>query len=189
MGIDLVLLLVVFLASRSSKSHLESEFRAELRRASLPIAIGHQVRIDEQAIASLPEPVKRYLRFMGVVGRPRDWSMRARFKARFRRASGAWLDCETLQYDSRLKLSRIFYMQLALKNVLPVTVRDTYLAGRGRMRAKVFDLFKMVDGKGLELDLGELVTYLNDAILMAPSLLLDRKPLGKKSTPNASTSP
>lgn len=171
-AIDLVLLLLVFLASRSSSSHLESAFRSELRHAALSIEVGHQTPIDEQAIANLPEPVRRYLRFMGVVGRPRDWSMRARFKARFRLAPGAWVACEALQYDSRLELSRIFYMQLALKNVLPVTVRDTYLAGHGRMRAKAFDLVKVVDGQGPELDVGELVTYLNDAILMVPSLLL-----------------
>jgi hypothetical protein len=171
-GIDLVLLLVVFLVSRSSASHLESAFRDELQQAALPIEIGHQAPIDEQTIANLPEPVRRYLRFMGVIGRPRDWSMRARFKARFRIAPGAWVACEALQYGSRLKLSRIFYMQLALKSVLPVTVRDTYLAGHGRMRATAFDLVKVVDAEGPELDVGELVTYLNDAILMAPSLLL-----------------
>jgi hypothetical protein len=168
----LALLLVLFLVSRGSASHLEGAFRRELQQASLPIGIGQQAIVDELAIARLPEPVKRYLRFMGVLGRPRDWSMRARFKARFRRAPGEWVACEALQYDSRLKLSRVFYMQLALKHVLPVTVRDTYLAGHGRMRAKAFDLFEVVDGQGPELDVGELVTYLNDAILMAPSLLL-----------------
>jgi len=170
--LDLGLLLVLFLASRSNSSHLERAFRGGLQQASLPIEIGHSANIDESAISSLPEPVKRYLRFMGVVGRPRDWSIRAQFKARFRLAPGAWVDCEALQYDSRLELARIFYMQLALKNLLPVTVRDTYLAGHGRMRAKVFDLVKVVDGEGHELDVGELVTYLNDAILLAPSLLL-----------------
>ena len=170
--VDIVLAFALLLASRSSVAHLEKAFHAELREASLPTEIGHEAMIDEQAISSLPEPVKRYLRFMGVVGRPRDWSMRAHFKARFRRGPGEWVDCEALQYDSRLKVSRIFYMQLALKNVLPVTVRDTYLAGRGRMRAKAFDLFEVVNGEGPELDVGELVTYLNDAILMAPSLLL-----------------
>jgi hypothetical protein len=53
-----------------------------------------------------------------------------------------------------------------------VTVRDTYLRGRGSMRAKAFDAFNVVEGKGYEIDVGELVTYLNDAILMAPSLLV-----------------
>jgi hypothetical protein len=127
--------------------------------------------VSEQSIAELPELVKRYLRFMGVVGKPRDWSFKAHFRARFRREPGEWLSCEALQYDTRIKLSRLFYMQLSLKGV-PVTVRDTYLGGRGTMRARAFDLFPVVNGEGHEIDVGELVTYLNDAILMAPSLLL-----------------
>ncbi len=170
--LDLAVLLVVLLISRSGPEHLATTFRDELRGAALPAADGRAELVSEESIAKLPEPVKRYLRFMGVVGRARDWSLRAHFKARFRREPGAWLDCEAIQYDTRLKLSRLFYMQLSLKGLLPVTVRDTYLDGRGSMRARAFDLVPVVAGTGHELDVGELVTYLNDAILMAPSLLL-----------------
>lgn len=171
-ALGLVLASGLLLAARSTSRHLQSAFRDELRRASLPSTAAATPLIDEQAISGLPASVQRYLRFMGAVGRPRDWSLRARFKARFRTAPGEWLACEALQYDSRLPLSRVFYMQLALKKLLPVTVRDTYLAGHGRMRAKAFDLFEVAEAHGPELDVGELVTYLNDAIFMAPSLLL-----------------
>ncbi|HVY28922.1 MAG TPA: DUF6544 family protein [Polyangiaceae bacterium] len=170
--LDIVLLVAVLWASRASSEHLWAAFARELRGANLPKAAAAAAVIDERAIASLPEPVQRYLRFMGVLGRPRDWSLRARFVARFRRGSGDWLACEALQYDTRLQLSRVFCMQLALGKVLPVTVRDTYVRGRGTMLAKAFDYFRVVEGTGHELDVGELVTYLNDAILMAPSLLL-----------------
>lgn len=170
--LDVLLLLAVLWASRASSEHLSAAFVRELERAQLPQTAAPEAVVDEASIAALPEPVKRYLRFMGVVGRPRDWSLRARFVARFRRAPGEWLRCEALQYDTRLQLSRVFYMQLALGKVLPVTVRDTYLRGRGTMLAKAFDYFRVVEGTGHELDVGELVTYLNDAILMAPSLLL-----------------
>ena len=44
--------------------------------------------------------------------------------------------------------------------------------GRGRMLIKVFDRFTVGDSTGIEFDVGELVTYLNDAVLMAPSTLL-----------------
>jgi hypothetical protein len=64
-------------------------------------------------------------------------------------------------------------MQLKMKGILPVTVRDEYVRGRGTLEAKAFDWLRVAGGHGYELDLGELVTYLNDAILMAPSLLLD----------------
>jgi hypothetical protein len=170
--IDAALLVALTLHSRGTSAHLSHAFREELRVAALPNEAGSSELIDEAALAHLPEPVRRYLRFMGAVGRPRDWSLRARFVARFRREPGEWLNCEAVQYDTRRPLSRVFYMRLSLGGVLPVTVRDVYLKGHGRMSAKAFDWVSVAEGTGYELDVGELVTYLNDAILMAPSLLL-----------------
>lgn len=40
------------------------------------------------------------------------------------------------------------------------------------MRGKLLGLFTVADGEGPEFDLGELTTYLNDAVLLAPSMLL-----------------
>lgn len=170
--IDLGLLVVLALLSRGTSSHLAHVFERELQSASLPASAEPGDNLDERSLAPLPEPVKDYLRFMGVLGKPRDFSLRASFNARFRLEPGEWLTCEVLQYDTRLKLARIFTMQLSVKGLLPVTARDTYLSGRGRMLVKAFDLIPVVDSSGYEIDVGELVTYLNDAILMAPSLLL-----------------
>jgi len=50
--------------------------------------------------------------------------------------------------------------------------RDTYLKGRGRMLGKLFDTVAVADGEGEPFDIGELTTWLNDAVLMAPSMLL-----------------
>ncbi len=49
--------------------------------------------------------------------------------------------------------------------------RDTYVLGRGRMLIRMANLFGVGDGTGAEFDIGELVTYLNDAVI-APSMLL-----------------
>jgi hypothetical protein len=129
--------------------------------------------VTEQDLAQLPPAAQRYLHFMGVLGRPRDWSFRAGWRGHFRRGPDEeWLPCEAWQYDSAVEVARIFHMRLSLAHVLPTIVRDTYLKGRGRMQAKVWDLFKVVDATGLELDLGEMVTYLNDAVFYAPSMIL-----------------
>jgi hypothetical protein len=170
--IDVVLFVVVLALSRSGSPHLAMAFARGLEHAALPAEPGPPTLVSEAMLEKLPPAVRRYLRFMGVPGKPRDWSLRARFTARFRRDRGPWLRCEALQYDTRLRLSRVFYMQLSLKGLLPVTVRDTYLRGSGTMQARAFDAFTVVKGTGPEIDVGELVTYLNDAILMAPSLLL-----------------
>jgi hypothetical protein len=60
-----------------------------------------------------------------------------------------------------------------LGGVLPMFGSDTYVNGRGRMFGKLLNVLKVVDGSGREFDLGELVTYLNDACLLAPSMLLN----------------
>ncbi|HEY6079277.1 MAG TPA: DUF6544 family protein [Polyangiaceae bacterium] len=170
--IDIALFAVALAVSRSGGPYLATAFSRELQQAALPAQPGAAAAVDEATLEKLPLPVRRYMRFMGVVGKPRDWSVRARFAARFRLDRGSWLKCDALQYDTRLQVSRIFCMQLSLKGLLPVTVRDTYVHGRGTMLAKAFDTFTVAKGTGPEIDVGELVTYLNDAILMAPSLLL-----------------
>jgi hypothetical protein len=83
-----------------------------------------------------------------------------------------WMPVEAVQYDLRQPVSRVFHMKARMARVLPVLVRDTYLDGRGRMLAKLADVVPFVDGTGPELDVGELVTWLNDAVLLAPSMLL-----------------
>jgi hypothetical protein len=154
-------------------SRLRRRFDREVAALDLPRGPSSEALVTEQDLAILPPAARRYLQFMGVVGRPRDWSFRAGWRGRFRRGpSEAWLPCEAWQYDSAVEVARIFHMRITLANVLPTVVRDTYVKGRGRMLAKACDLLKVVDATGLELDLGEMVTYLNDAVLYAPSMIL-----------------
>jgi hypothetical protein len=55
---------------------------------------------------------------------------------------------------------------------IPVYGRDLYVDGEGRLQIRPLELFTVQDSRGPELDKAELVTYLNDAIIMAPSMLL-----------------
>lgn len=155
---------------------LEEKFRREVAAHGLPVAPGvdfDRAPVSDEDLAPLPATAQRYLRFMGVVGRPRDWSFRARFTGRFRRsADDAWMDCEAWQYNTRLAVARLFYMRLTMFGVVPVVGRDTYEDGHGRMQIRPLDLVTVMDGKGEAYDLGELVTYLNDAVTIAPSMLL-----------------
>ncbi|MGE5707984.1 MAG: DUF6544 family protein [Bacteroidota bacterium] len=165
-GLTLALSLITGCAS------FQGRFARETGDLGLPGQPDSSEVVREADIQSLPKPVQRYLRFMGVVGRPRDWSFRWAWSGRFRTAPEAsWTRCEALQYNSRLRVSRIFHMQLPI-NGLPVMVRDTYSDGKARMLGKIFDLVPVVDERGEEVIVGELVTYLNDAIMVAPSMLL-----------------
>lgn len=82
------------------------------------------------------------------------------------------MPCEIWQYNSCSPVARVFHMRARLGYLVPMVARDTYVRGHGRMLGKLLDLITVVDGSGEEFDIGELVTYLNDAVLLAPSMLL-----------------
>ena len=152
---------------------MQRRFFRELAAAGLPPGPGPGEPVTDADLANLPEPARRYLRFMRVVGRPRDWSMRFAFDGLFRPyVDQPWRKCRAWQYNSRLEVARIFHIVIRFGGVMPVLGRDTYLDGKGRMLIKAFDWFTIADGVGDEYDIGELVTYLNDMVLAAPSMLL-----------------
>jgi Family of unknown function (DUF6544) len=156
-----------------SSGRLFKRLGREARAAGLPAGPGDAALVTEADLAGLPSSVQRYLRFMGVAGRPRDWSFRVRFAGRFRMRPGmGWLPAEAWQYNSAITVSRLFVLRVRFAGVLPMTGRDTYVRGHGRMLGKLLGLIPVANGAGKQFDISELTTYLNDAVLLAPGFLL-----------------
>ena len=129
--------------------------------------------VTEQDLAGLPATVQRYLHAVGVVNRPRVWSFQAHITGRFRlKGQGSWMPAEVWQYNSAIEVARIFHMRIDFASVVPMVGQDTYVGGKGVMHGKLLGLVTVAHSKGPETDLSELSTYLNDAVLMAPSMLL-----------------
>ena len=151
-------------------------FLREVACAGLTVGAGPLETVRRSQLVSLPEPAQRYAEYMGVVDRPQDWSFRLGSSGRFRtKPDQPWMKCEAWQYSSRPAVARIFHIRIRFGGLVPVIGRDTYLRGRGRMLVKLLDLFTIEDGMGDEYDTGELVTYLNDAVMIAPSMLFVRE--------------
>ena len=152
---------------------MRRRFQSRVDRLSLPTAPGDTAPVSEEDISTLPSSAQRYLRFMGVVGRPRDWSFRARFVGEFRQRPGQkFMPCEAWQYNTSLVPARVYYMRIDFAGVLPMFGVDVYRAGRGRLLGKLLGLVTVADGSGPKFDLSELTTYVNDAVMFAPSMLL-----------------
>lgn len=129
--------------------------------------------VTEDDLAGLPTPAQHYLHAMGAVNRPHVWSFQAHITGRFRlRGQGSWMPAEAWQYNSAVEVARIFHMRLDYARMVPMIGRDTYIAGKARMHGKLLGLVTVAQARGPETDMSELVTYLNDAVLMAPSMLL-----------------
>ncbi|MFJ6677172.1 DUF6544 family protein [Actinosynnema sp. NPDC091369] len=133
----------------------------------------HADPVTADDLAHLPEPAQRYLRFARVLGRPADVSFHAAAHGFFRlRPDRRWIACTTEQRNDATTLTRDFRMRLKLAHLVPVRAEDVYEHGHGRMHATALGVLPVADGRGREFDLGELVTFLDDAVLLAPSMLL-----------------
>src|SRR5262245_59282000 len=96
--------------------------------------------VTEADVAGLPEDARRYLRFMGAIGRPRDRSFRLMWRGKFRpRLDGPWVPCEAWQHNTSPGIARHFRMRLRMWGLVPVVGRDVYEGGHGRMRIRLFD--------------------------------------------------
>lgn len=159
-------------SSPPGRGGLYRKLLREVAAAGLPSGPRPAPRVSEADLEGLPSAARRYLRFMAVVGHPRHWSFRARIAGRFRLRGRGWMPAESWQYNSAVEMARIYVMRLRLGGVLPMVGVDTYLRGRGRMVGKLLSLIRVAEGEGEEFDVGELVTWLNDAVLLSPSFLL-----------------
>jgi hypothetical protein len=145
--------------------------------AARKIAESPREMVKAAELAALPPTVRRYMHFYGIeAGQPKHASMQLRWTGEFKLGRDKpWMPIEAVQFDTREPVARIFHMRARMKRVIPVLARDTYVEGHGRMCAKIADLLPVVDASGAELDRGELVTWLNDCVLLAPSMLLGVK--------------
>ena len=82
------------------------------------------------------------------------------------------MPAEVWQYNSAVEVARIFHMRIDFAGLVPMVGRDIYLRGKGVMHGKLLGLVTVARAEGWETDLSELATYLNDAVLLAPSMLL-----------------
>lgn len=150
---------------------LSRRLRRELSALELPTGPTAPPVVTEADLEGLPEAARRYMEFMGVLDRPRHWSFRARFEGRFQ-LRGRWMPAVAWQYNTGPEIARVYVMRLRFAGIVPMLGADTYAGGRGEMRGKLLGVIPVAHGEGDEFDQGELVTWLNDAVLLAPSFLL-----------------
>jgi Family of unknown function (DUF6544) len=156
-------------------NHGPQSFRAQFERdISSGLARPSEAAVVTEAdLTSLPEPVRRYLRATGVVGRPRVLNYRVRFQGRIRSGPGSrWMPFEAEQQSFADQPTRLFLMHARMFG-LPVEVFHRRIGGHATMQVKIVGAVPMVDARGEAMDRSEAVTLFNDMCLLAPGTLLD----------------
>jgi hypothetical protein len=130
--------------------------------------------ISETMLDGLPEPVQRYLRYTGVIGKPLVRSVHLSQSGRLLLARRTpWIPLRAEQWYSVRPPGFVWYATLHLGPIPIVRARDMYRTGEGRMLIKTASLVTVADAKGGEIDQGEMVRYLSEMIWFPSAFLED----------------
>ena len=121
--------------------------------------------VNEAMLSHLPEPVQRYMRWTGVIGRPWICTAYVRQEGRFRMAADrGWMsmvaeqvfvtDPPGMEWRARFKM---FGLPL-------FRAKDSYRDGQGHMAGKAAGLFTIFDDRSEKLTLGTQIRYLSEMI-------------------------
>jgi Family of unknown function (DUF6544) len=146
--------------------------RRDVQALHARAAPGRAGVVTEQMLADLPEPVRRYLRYTGVVGKPFPATIRLRQKGRMRPGPGQrWIPLDAEEHYSVQPPGFAWAGTLRVGPLPVARARDMYAEGAGRMLVKVASLWPVVDASGAQMVQGEMTRYLSEMIWFPAAFL------------------
>jgi hypothetical protein len=123
-------------------------------------------------LASLPEPIQRYLRYTGAIGKPKIQNLHAEFVGKMKlKEDGRWMNITAEQYNFYDQPARIFYIKSRLFGI-PFDGLHVYANGAATMKIKFASLIPVANAFGPIMTEGETVTLFNDMCVLAPATLI-----------------
>jgi hypothetical protein len=150
-------------------------FRSEVLKGLHRTAKLEKQILTEDDIKSLPDIVKKYLLYVGAVGKEKVKSLRTVTEIYMElgadRGNAKMTAVEYNFFDDNP--ARLVLMKFTMKG-LPVTGLDSYINGKGRMLMKPLGLLTVVDATGTVMDNSSAaVMLLLNMCIAAPSTLID----------------
>ena len=165
---------VFILAGRSGQ--LYRAYRAEVLNGLKRVSKLEKSLLLAEDIQPLPEPLQKYLRYAGVIGREKVNSFQVVAEGEMKMdPQKGWVKIRSEQHnfvDSQL--SRLFFMQVKIFG-LPVIGLHTYTDDQANMLIRVAGLFTVLDAGGPEMRIGDTTTLFNDMCFFAPAALIDSR--------------
>jgi hypothetical protein len=151
---------------------MKRKYRREVRLQQKNRSAQPTQLILEEDIAHLPEPVQRFMRFTGVIGRARPHIMMVKMRGRIRSSPDSpWMSLRSEQVNWFDQPFRAFFMR-AWRMGIPASGLHLYRDAAASMEIRLAGLLKIVDARGPKMNQSETVTVLNDMLFLAPGALL-----------------
>lgn len=137
------------------------------------------ITYQPEQLKGLPPPVQRYLQKVLPVGMPRAQHILLEQHGIFNtgNVSPQWMPLKATSHIATMPPGMIWEARLSLLPPLNIRVIDHYLHGRGALSGTILGVIPMIDAPpSPELDQGELITWLAEAVWY-PTALLPQKGL------------
>jgi Family of unknown function (DUF6544) len=129
--------------------------------------------LTEEDISQLPDPVKKYIRHTGYIGKKKISSFKAEFEGQIRSSEGSdWMKFRANQYSQVVEPARYFFIRASMKGI-PVHGYHRFKNGNAIMDIRAASIVKVQYAEGPEMNISETVTHFNDMCLLAPGSLIN----------------
>lgn len=155
-------------------THFENSFRTDVDENLKRTHTQSEEVLTEEDLRPLPETVQRYLRYAGVVNKPKVRNARIVFEGQMRSKGKDFFQFTSVQYNFFDESTRLFFMKGRMFGVT-VPGYHKYTRGTATMDIRLFGLYSIVKQSGEILDKTETVTLFNDMCLIAPATLIDKR--------------
>ena len=171
LNIFILLIAIVVYNSRQFQGVYEEDVLSSIQRTK-----GEFNKIlREEDMVHLPEPVRKYLHYTGVIGKPRVRNFKVNFSGEMRSEGQNWFPFSSEQHNFTDQPERFFFMK-AKVNGLPTNGYHRYQGDQAGMDIKLLSMFTVAElTNEPEAFQAETVTLLNDMCLLAPATLIDER--------------
>lgn len=133
-----------------------------------------QTAITEDRLANLPEPIRRYMIYSGVLGKPMTQTANVKYTGTFRLgADKPWMQMQADQVYTVDSPGFQWKANFKLFGLPLMSARDTFSAGHTHMFGKLMNLFTVVEAQDTdELLQGTMVRYLQEMMWFPTAYLM-----------------
>ena len=128
--------------------------------------------VRERDLDRLPEPVRRWLRWSGVVGRPIPATVRLRQAGDLRIGGGGWVPFTAEEYYSTSPPAFVWKARIRMAPGVEVVGTDSYVDGRGRLEMRLLGVAPVARDSGPAVDEADLLRFLNEIMWIPAAALL-----------------
>ncbi|MFN8252025.1 MAG: DUF6544 family protein [Ferruginibacter sp.] len=169
-----ILVLAAIITGFAAK-HFSNRYKKDVTAYLKNSGMFHPALLSEDDIKTLPEPVKKYIRYTQSIGQPKIKNFRVEFTGGIRKKGQQdFMPFQSDQYNFTGAATRLFFMNAKMMR-LPVAGYHCYKNGQAFMDIRLLSLFRVQYQSGNEMNMAETVTFFNDMCCMAPATLMDER--------------